>query len=156
MQVPSKQERQSETDRPHWTSSYNNFSWEIIPGNFSLLCLSLVSMALAYFCKIQCNSSCDFCALSGLGTDGTVFLASLYYRRQTNVCLLLLAVIHVPSLKNKKAFNVAERSQVGVKGILFPIFLYTTFWNSSSHVSLLIEFFRFFEHRKYPKRMPLK
>lgn len=68
-------------------------------------------MAPAYLCKIQHYSSCDFCALTGMGTDRTVFLANLYTRRETNVCLLLLAVVHVLSHKNKKGFNVVERSQ---------------------------------------------
>lgn len=76
-------------------------------------------MAPAYFCKIQHYSLCGLCTLTGLGTDGTVFLASSYYGRETNICLLLLAVIHIPSLKNKKAFNVVERQQVKV--LFFPI-----------------------------------
>lgn len=66
-------------------------------------------MAVPYFCKMQYYSFCDFCALTGLCADGTVFLASLYYGRETNVCLLLLAVIHILSLKNNKAFDVVER-----------------------------------------------
>jgi len=39
-------------------------------------------MAPAYFCKIQHYCSCDFCALTGLGTDRNVCFASLYYGRE--------------------------------------------------------------------------
>lgn len=108
--MPSEQEVQSETDRSLWTPSCYNFSREIIPDTFSLLGLPEVSVAPAYLCKIQHYSSCDFWALTGMGTDRTVFLANSYTRRETNVCLLLLAV-HVLSHKNKKGFNVVERSQ---------------------------------------------
>lgn len=140
--MPSEEERQSEIDRLLWTPSCNNFSWDYPRYLFPLR--SEVSVAPAYSCKIQHYNSCDFCALTGLGTDRTIFLANSYTRRETNVCLLVPAVVHVLWHKNKKGFNVVERLQAWVKGILFlTSSLCTTIWNSSSHVSLLIEFCRF-------------
>lgn len=52
-----------------------------------------------------------FFSLTGSGTNRTVFLANSNTRREINDCLLVLAVVHVLSHKNKKGFNVVERSQ---------------------------------------------
>lgn len=144
--MPSEQERQSEID-------HSGYPLVIISlERLSLLGLSEVSVEPACSCKIQHYSSCDLCTLSGWGTNRTVFLVNSCTRRETNVCLLVLAVVHVLSHKNKKGFNVVERSQAWVKGIWFLTSpLCATIWNSSSCITFVDWVLQIFVWKKVGK-----